>query len=306
MRNEEREMMPEKVKRAILFVNLHKEHASVTAEEIQKELKGREVSLTVCAFDGSPSPVPQGEWDIAFTLGGDGTVLYAARILAPAGTPILPIHLGTLGFLAGVESHEWLSVYEKWLNSTARVSSRCMLDISVERKGTSVYGNTCLNDTVISSRGIAKLIRLRLMAAADEYADLGSYRSDGLIIATPTGSTAYSMAAGGPIVDPEMEALIVSPVCPFSLSNRPMVLPSRQTLLVTVEKEQRSGVLLTVDGQDVFELEPEDMITISHSPHYARLISTGPSSYYLALKDKLAWGGGASIGGVVSKGDVHA
>jgi NAD+ kinase len=283
-------MMPEKVKRAILFVNLHKEHASVTAEEIRGELEGRGYQLTVCAFDGMPGPVPQGEWDIAFTLGGDGTVLYAARILAPAGTPIIPIHLGTLGFLAGVERHEWLSVYEKWVKQETRISSRCMLELSVERKGVLLYGNRCLNDTVISSRGIAKLIQLRLRAelAPGKYSDLGSYRSDGLIIATPTGSTAYSMAAGGPILEPEMEALIVCPVCPFTLSNRPMVLPSRQTLLVTVEKEQRSGVLLTVDGQDTFELEPEDTITLCHSPHYARLI--GPSSYYSALKNKLAWG----------------
>jgi NAD+ kinase len=252
------------------------------------------VEVTVCAFDGSPCPVPAGAWDLAFTLGGDGTVLYAARILAPAGTPILPIHLGTLGFLAGVERHEWLSVYTQWLNGTAQVSSRCMLELSVERKGVSVYGNICLNDTVVSSQGIAKLIRLRLRAelSQGEYADLGAYRSDGLIIATPTGSTAYSMAAGGPIVEPEMEALIVSPICSFTLSNRPMVLPSRQTLLVTVEKEQRSGVLLTVDGQDTFVLEPEDTLTLRHSSHYTRLISGGSSSYYSALKEKLAWGGG--------------
>jgi NAD+ kinase len=283
--------MPE-VKAAILFVNLHKEHANVTAENIRGELERRGVRLTVCAFDGSPCPVPNGAWDIAFTLGGDGTVLYAARILAPAGTPILPIHLGTLGFLAGVERHEWLSIYTQWLNGTAQISSRCMLELSVERKTACVYGNRCLNDTVISSRGIAKLIRLRLRAELDqdEHADLGTYRSDGLIIATPTGSTAYSMAAGGPILEPEMEALIVSPICSFTLSNRPMVLPSRQTLLVTVEKEQRSGVLLTVDGQDTFELEPEDTVTLRHSPHYARLLSAGRSSYYSALKSKLGWG----------------
>jgi NAD+ kinase len=296
------------IQRAILFVNLHKEYANVTAEEIRGVLEGRGIEITVCAFDGRPCPVPNDSWDIAFTLGGDGTVLYAARILAPAGTPILPIHMGTLGFLAGVERHEWLTVFEKWLNRTAQISPRCMLELSVERKGAHVYRNICLNDTVISSQGIAKLIRLRLRSelSQGEYADLGSYRSDGLIIATPTGSTAYSMAAGGPILDPEMEALIVSPVCPFTLSNRPMVLPSRQTLLVTVEKEQRSGILLTVDGQDTFELEPEDTITIGHSPHYARLISAGRSSYYSALKEKLAWGGGASIGGVVSQGDINA
>jgi NAD+ kinase len=276
----------------MVLVNLHKEYAGVTAEVIRGELEKRGDKVTVCAFDGRPGPAPRGEWDIAFTLGGDGTVLYAARILSPAGTPILPIHLGTLGFLAGVERHEWRTVYDQWVNGTAPVSSRCMLELSVERKRKNTYRNICLNDMVISARNIAKLIQLRLRAevAQSEYADLGCYRSDGLIIATPTGSTAYSMAAGGPIVDPEMEAIIVSPVCPFTLSNRPLVLPSRQTLLVDVEKEQRSGVLLTVDGQDTFELEPEDTITIRHSSHYARLITAGRSSYYTALKGKLAWG----------------
>jgi NAD+ kinase len=279
--------------KVILVVNLHKEHAQAAAAEIRGELESRGAVVTVFAFEGRPETAPSGAWDIALSLGGDGTVLYAARILAPTDTPILPIHLGTLGFLAGVEQHEWLAVYEQWQNQTARISPRCMLGLSVNRGGQSVYRNACLNDMVISSSGKAKLIRLRVKTeiAADEYADLGCYRSDGLVIATPTGSTAYSMAAGGPILDPEMEALIVSPVCPFTLSNRPLVLPSRQNLLVTVEKEQRSGIVLTVDGQDTFDLEPEDTITVTHFPHYARLITAGRSSYYSALKDKLSWGG---------------
>jgi NAD+ kinase len=291
-------MMPEKTKRAILFVNLHKEYANVTAVEIQRELEGRGIQLTVCAFDGKPVPVPQGAWDIAFTLGGDGTVLYAARRLAGTETPILPIHLGTLGFLASVERDQWLSVYEQWLKGTAQISDRCMLELAVEREGQTVYGNTCLNDVVIATLGIAKLIRLRIKTevTTGEFADLGYYRSDGLIVATPTGSTAYSMAAGGPLLDPEMEAQIISPICSFALSNRPLVLPSRQPLLVTVEREQRSGVLLTVDGQDTHELQGGDIVTIRHSPHYARLITGGRSAYYTALKSKLAWGVHGSVG----------
>ena len=281
------------VQKAILVVNLHKENARNTAEEIRGELEGRGVQVTFFAFDERPGPTPDGAWDIAFSLGGDGTVLYAARILASAGTPILPIHLGTLGFLAGVQRHEWLSVYDQWLNGTARLSSRCMLGLSVRRRGTeAVFSDACLNDIVISSVGKAKLIRLRLkteLIPGGECADLGRYRSDGLIIATPTGSTAYSMAAGGPILDPEMEALVVCPICPFTLSKRPLVLPSRQTLLVTVEKEQRNGIVLTVDGQDAFELEPDDTITIEQFPHYARLITVGRSSYYSALQEKLEW-----------------
>jgi len=278
--------------RAIIIVNLHKEHAQAAADEIRGELEGKGVGVTVFAFDGRPDSAPSGAWDIALSLGGDGTVLYAARVMAPAGTPILPIHLGTLGFLAGVEWHEWLAVYEQWENKTARISPRCMLGLSVDRGGIGVYHNACLNDMVISSSGKAKLIRLRVTTepAPGEYTDLGCYRSDGLVIATPTGSTAYSMAAGGPILDPEMEAVIVSPVCPFTLSNRPLVLPSRQNLLVTVEKEQRSSIVLTVDGQDTFDLEPEDTITVTHFPYYARLITAGRSSYFSALKDKLSWG----------------
>jgi NAD+ kinase len=282
------------VGKAILFVNLHKNNADLAAAEICGELEGRGVEVTKFAFEGRPAYAPIGSWDIAFGLGGDGTVLYAARALAPSDTPILPLHLGTLGFLTGVENHQWLSVYEKWLNHEAQLSLRCMLELSVERRGTGIYGNICLNDIVISASGIAKLINLRAATefAPGKFTSLGCYRADGLIIATPTGSTAYSMAAGGPIVDPEMEAKIISPICPFTLSSRPLVLPSRQLLLVSVDKEQRSGVLLTIDGQDTLELVPGDTITIRHYPHYARLITAGHSAYYSALREKLAWKGG--------------
>jgi NAD+ kinase len=296
-------MAEQKVKSAVLIVNLHKENAASVADEIRKELESFGTQTTLFAFEGRPASPPEGQWDIAFSLGGDGTVLYTARILAHCGTPILPVHLGTLGFIAGVDRHEWPGVYRQWLSGKIRLSRRCMLEFSIERGGKYAVNNSmCLNDVVISSVGIAKLIRLQAKTevAPGEFAEIGCYRSDGLIIATPTGSTAYSMAAGGPILDPEMEAQIISPICPFTLSNRPLVLPSRQTLHITVDREQRSGVLLTCDGQETFDLEPGDLVTIKHSPHYALLITSGYSSYYKALADKLAWsssGGGASEGG---------
>ena len=278
------------VRNAIIIVNLNNADASLLADDIRNELEKRGVQTTVFAFEGRPDSSPQGKWDIAFSLGGDGTVLCTARMLASSGIPILPIHLGTFGFLAAVEKHNWLTIFEQWINQTVRFSPRCMLDLFVERDQT-VYKNTCLNDIVISSSGIAKLIRLEIMTEVlpGEFAMLGSYRSDGLIIATPTGSTAYSVAAGGPILDPEMEALIINPICPFTLSNRPYVIPSRQPLLVTVGQKQRSGVLLTVDGQDTFPLEPGDRIVIRNAPHYAKLITPGPLTYYSALRTKLAW-----------------
>ena len=299
------------VKRAVLFVNLHKEHASVIAEEIRRELEKRGIEAAVFSFEGKPERPPVGKWDIAFSLGGDGTVLYAARSLAGAGTPILPVNLGTLGFIAAVNRDEWLAVFERWEQGGIRLSQRCMFELSVERRREMITRNTCLNDAVISATGIAKLIQLDVHAevSGGGYTELGFYRCDGLIVATPTGSTAYSMAAGGPIIDPEMEALILNPICPFTLSNRPLVLPPRQALLITVGGEQRSGVLLTVDGQDTFDLEPEDRVIIKQAPWQALLISADRRAYYSALRTKLSWSGAVSGypgGGVIGKGGGHA
>ncbi|MDR1576388.1 MAG: NAD(+)/NADH kinase [Treponema sp.] len=288
------------LKRAVLFVNLHKKNSGPVAEEIRRELESRGVSVTVFSFEGRPERSPQGEWDIAFSLGGDGTVLYTARRLAASGTPILPVNLGTLGFIAGVRPDEWPAVFEQWLGGTACLSRRCMLDLTVERRGAAVVKNTFLNDAVISASGIAKLIKLEVHSeiVPGGYTELGFYRSDGLIIATPTGSTAYSMAAGGPILDPEMEALIISPICPFTLSNRPLVLPASPALIITVAAKQRSGVLLTVDGQDTFDLEPEDRIIVQQASRHVLLVSSDRRSYYSALRGKLGWSGsGAGDGG---------
>ena len=274
-------------KSAVLFVNLHKKNAAQTASLIRNELEKRAVAVTVFSFEGKPEKPPDGKWDIAFSLGGDGTVLSAARCLAPMNVPILPVNLGTLGFLAEVD--DWLDVFLRWEKGEIKLSKRCMFEISVERGSKNVMRNVCLNDTVISASGIARLINLDVHINSGTA--LGSYRCDGLIVATPTGSTAYSMAAGGPIVDPEMEAMILNPICPFSLSNRPFVLPSLQTLVITVANEQRSGVLLTVDGQDTFALECADKVFIKQSPHSALLIFNGRDAYYYALRKKLFWSG---------------
>jgi len=276
-------------KSVVLFVNLYKKNTKQLADQIKTELEKNGADVTIFSFEGKSSELPEGKWDIAFSLGGDGTALYTARCLASLGVPILPINLGTLGFIAEVNKDEWLDVYNGWVKGEIQPARRCMFDISVERGSEIIMKNSCLNDAVISYTEIAKLIKLDVQI--DSETDLGSYRCDGLIIATPTGSTAYSMAAGGPILDPEMEAMILNPICPFALSNRPLVLPSRQTLLVTVSDKQRSGVLLTIDGQFTFPLECSDKIYIKQSPFYAQLIYNGRYAYYKALRNKLFWSG---------------
>ncbi|MDR2494633.1 MAG: NAD(+)/NADH kinase [Spirochaetaceae bacterium] len=279
------------IKRALLFINLHKANAQILADEIRKDLGRRNIAVCSCAFTGKPEFDPRngGSYDISFSLGGDGTVLYAARSMAPLGVPILPINLGTLGFIASVPPDEWALVFNLWTEGKIGASRRLMLEITVERDSRIVARSSCLNDMVISATGIAKIIRLHVES---EYMRLGKYRSDGLIVATPTGSTAYSVSAGGPILDPEMEALIINPICPFTLSNRPIVMPMREAVVVEVEAEQRSGVLLTLDGQVTEPLEPGDRVYIKQAAFNARLIASDRAVFYKALRTKLSWSGG--------------
>jgi len=285
-------------KKAVLFVNVNKKNTVVAADEIKTELEKRGIEVAVFSIkdkstslseDGSP--LPNEKWDIAFSLGGDGTVLYTARSVAPLGVPIMPINLGTLGFVAEVNKKDWLDVFLKWEKGEITPTRRCMLDISVERESKIIKNYFCLNDAIISYTDIAKLIKLNAHIAG---AEIVSYRADGIIVATPTGSTAYSMSAGGPILDPELEALILNPICPFALSNRPFVLPSKQTLTIAVAEEQRSGVVLMVDGQDTFPLECKDKVHIKQAPFGAELIFNGRSIYYQALRTKLFWSGDAN------------
>jgi NAD+ kinase len=281
------------LERAILFINHKKDHAQALAETIRDELGCRNISCDFFPFDKKSDFTAEAGYNVAFSLGGDGTVLYAARTMAPLGVPVFPINLGTLGFIAAIHPEEWREVFENWMEGKAGLSRRLMLDAAVKRGERELLLGSCLNDVVISASGIAKIIRLRVSSGG---MPLGGYRSDGLIVATPTGSTAYSVAAGGPILDPELEALILNPICPFTLSHRPMVLPAAGTVVVEVETGQRSGVLLTVDGQVTEPLEPGDKIFIAKAPRPALLIASGRDCFYQALRTKLSWLGAPDLG----------
>ncbi|MDR3145504.1 MAG: NAD(+)/NADH kinase, partial [Treponema sp.] len=149
-------------KRAILFVNFHKTRAPVLAREVLEELARSGIDGFSCPFEGAEDPGPEDHFDLAFSLGGDGTVLYTARKVAPLGIPIFPINIGTLGFIAAVHPDEWKTAFRSWLAGEAAVSRRLMLDLWVERGGRKVFRAVCLNDAVVSAMGIAKIIRLRV------------------------------------------------------------------------------------------------------------------------------------------------
>jgi len=294
-----------KIRQAILFINHKKEKSKVLENEIRNELASLNIAADIFSFRGKPDFNTRAGYDVAISLGGDGTVLSAARTMSPLGIPIFPVNLGTFGFIAGVQPLEWRDVFGKWLAGKAPISRRLMLEISVERGGSEVLRGCCLNDVVISATGIAKIISLRVSYSETSrtgFMKLGAYRSDGLIFSTPTGSTAYSVAAGGPIVDPELEALILNPICPFTLSHRPMVLPAQEMILVEVEKDQRSGVLLTVDGQVTEKLKGADRIYLRKAPYHCLLVASGRTGFYKALKTKLAWAGGGEDNDTVHEG----
>ena len=284
-----------KIRQAILFINPQKKEARDLGVEIRKELEALEIGTDMFSFKERSGFNTREGYDVAFSLGGDGTVLFAARAMSPLEVPIFPVNLGTFGFIAGVDPVEWREIFYRWLGGKVPLSKRLMLEIALERAGREVPLGCCLNDVVISASGIAKIIRLKVSYSESNrtgFLKLGQYRSDGLIVSTPTGSTAYSAAAGGPIVDPELEALILNPICPFTLSNRPMVLPAGETVLVEVEEDQRSAVLLTVDGQVTEKLMGKDRIYLKKAPYSCHLIASGRTGFFEALRTKLAWTGG--------------
>ncbi|MDR2343355.1 MAG: NAD(+)/NADH kinase [Spirochaetaceae bacterium] len=275
----------------LLIINKQKPASIVLASEIRETLKGEGCAVEIYPLDGAD--ISNGGFDVAFSLGGDGTVLFAARKMAVFGTPIIPLNLGTIGFIASVNPSRWLDVFSGWREGKLPVSERLMLDVKVERDGRAVFKLTGLNDAVISASGIAKTIWLD---AWTENTHIGSYRSDGLIAATPTGSTAYSSSAGGPIIDPEIEAVILNPICPFSMLYRPIVLPAERPVTIKIGTEQRSGVLLTIDGQVTESLEPGDLVVIMRSVNKARLVACDRAAFYNALHSKLAWAVGKNDG----------
>ena len=280
-------------KKALLFINKKKPAAIELAQEIRTVLEKNRYTLDIYSNNEKTNNNPTA-MDLSISLGGDGTVLHAARLMGPLGTPLLPVNLGSLGFIAAVLPSQWEEVYDKWENGKAIISRRLMLDVSVERKGSLVYKGCCLNDVVVSSAGIAKLVRLEVEAltACGDRIKLGPFRADGLIVATPTGSTAYSVAAGGPIIDPEMDLVIINPICPFTLANRPIVVPSDEKIVVLVEHGQRNPVILTIDGQLTEPLESGDKINIDRYPKTLALIASDRCTFYQALRTKLSFSGG--------------
>ncbi|MGB7060845.1 MAG: NAD(+)/NADH kinase [Candidatus Zixiibacteriota bacterium] len=224
------------------------------------------------------------ESDVLISLGGDGTMLASARAVGERQTPILGINLGGVGFMTEINSSDLCNALNKLKRGDYFIEKRMVLETEVEGiKKLDQYG---LNDVVLDKGEVARLFLLHLYLQ-DEF--ICSYSADGLIVSTPTGSTAYCLAAGGPIINPRMNAIIVSPICPHTLASRSIVFSENETLKVVVELSSRHAVL-TIDGQVAFKLKSGSSVLIRKAKHSVNLVKFRDRSFYDILRTKLHWG----------------
>ena len=241
-----------------------------TARKVISELKaaGHRISLKGAQF--------------VLTFGGDGTILRAARQVYKTGLPLLPVHLGGLGLLSELSLGEIPSALKLVQQKKFKIDSRMMIEARVVRRGKTVLDAMALNDIVIGKSAIARTIKLE---ALQKEVNLAHFVGDGLIIATPTGSTAYNFAVSGPILPPQAEAFILSPICPHRAANRSLVLNDP----VTIHILKGENILLTVDGQQIFKLQKEDSILVLKSKYRTKFIRLKEYNLWRLLRDKLGW-----------------
>jgi NAD+ kinase len=227
--------------------------------------------------------------DMVLVLGGDGTLLSMADCIGDASSdiPILGVNFGSLGFLTEITLPELYPSLEAALDGRAHVESRMMLRSTTERDGRTLAQLIALNDAVITKTARSRMIDLSV-SVGDEF--VTRVKADGLIIATPTGSTAYNLAAGGPIVHPNVDALILTPIAPHTLTNRPVVIPATSAVRVQPNMEERDEVFVTFDGQAGFQLQAGDEMTVRRAATPLRLIRPSTRSYFEVLRTKLKWG----------------
>lgn len=224
--------------------------------------------------------------DLILVLGGDGTMIATARLMGDREVPVLGVNFGGLGYLAEFRIEELYSALESILSGNYRLDQRVMLDVELLRGDLRVTSNRVLNDVVINKSALARIIEIE---ASLNHQFVNSFRADGLIVSTPTGSTAYNLSAGGPVIYPSMNAVVITPICPFTLSNRPIVVPDDAVIELCL-KTQQEEVALTLDGQVGFPLNVEDRVVIRKSATTFNLVQPMNRNYFDVLRDKLRWG----------------
>ncbi len=280
-----------------LIANAAKPGAETLVDKIRAEFKKHNVKLNIEEAtaklidertDLSTAKVAA-ESELLVVLGGDGTILHVVHEMGDSLRPVFGINLGSLGFLTCASSAEWMAAVTAVLEGSYRLTHRSRLSIEIERDGEIVARRTGLNDAVISRGYISRLVKLETWVNGH---DLTSYNADGLIVSTPTGSTAYSLAAGGPVLMPESGVFVVTPICPHVLTNRSLIVGDDSTIEVRRVRSQ-DEVFVTVDGQDFLSLHSEDRVKIRRADQSLQLAMLPDTSFFSVLRGKLKWSGTA-------------
>jgi NAD+ kinase len=281
-----------KLKRVGVVAKRTSHEAAETAGELAEWLRRRDLEVfldgpTLQALGRrEPAFTLTADCDLVVALGGDGTLLSVARAVSP-GIPILGVNLGNLGFLTEIGRADLYPALLAVLAGKFRIEARSLFDVERRGDGRSPEHFRVLNDAVITKSAMSRIIELTMMVDGHLIA---RYRSDGLIISTPTGSTAYNLSAGGPIVNPLLPVAVLTPICPHALSLRPIVVPGTSRIEVTLET-QREEVFLTLDGQEGRELAYHETVAVTQSAAAVHLVKVSDRSFYDNLREKLRWGG---------------
>lgn len=285
-------MNEQKIRTVGLVVKPNYAEAWQTAGELAAWLATRNIhSFTEKKYHESKIETVSAEFfkensDLIIVLGGDGTMISTARLTGKRAVPILGINYGGLGYLTDFRIEEMFGALEKILAGDYAIDSRVMLDVEHRRAGERLAAGRVLNDVVINRAVLAKIIEVEI--TLDDLF-VNSFRADGMIVATPTGSTAYSLSAGGPIVYPSMNAVVLTPVCPFTLTNRPLVVPDAARIELKLNAGSE-GVMLTLDGQVGYPMQAGDLALIRKSETSFNLVQPTNRNYFDVLRNKLKWG----------------
>ena len=284
------------VRNVAIFAKKHDPRCQVVANDLISWLEEKKCRPLVEAHLASHIGYPSGttakdireQAELVVVLGGDGTLISVARLFSGKKVPIVGINLGSLGFLTEVTVEELYPVLELCLNGSPCVSERMMLEVSVCREGREIEKQCVLNDIVINKGALARIIDLETKVNGHF---LTTYRADGLIVSTPTGSTGYSMSAGGPIIHPRLSCIVITPICPHTLTNRPIVVSDESDITITVASSFDEKVYLTLDGQVGFKLMEGDSVSIRSATETTALVMSRSRNYFEVLRTKLKWGG---------------
>ena len=284
-----------KIRKVGIVANIEKEKIAEYAKSLKGWLEERGVEVFIEAETAAKIGVRGGlaceniarRAQLVVVLGGDGTMLRTARYVAKYNVPIVGINMGNFGYLTEVNLNEMHSALELILAGNYVTEKRMMLDVAVSRGKTIIAAGTVLNDVVINRGNLSRIIELEI-TINNMY--LTTYKADGLIISTPTGSTAYSLSAGGPIVYPEKDLIVINPICPHTLTNRPIICPENSDLQVKIWSKEK-GATLTLDGQESYRIRSGDIIDVKKSSSITKLILSPHRSYWEILRSKLGWGG---------------